>query len=51
MTEEICRQVRMLFPLSFIGQFHRPVGREGVKGMEEEIVILAHYEFLLSLGV
>ena len=41
--EKYRRQFRLLFPLSFIGQFIVPVGGEGMRG----IGILSRYKFHL----
>ena len=36
MAGENCHQIRLLFPLSFIGQFVHPERGDGIKGVEGE---------------
>ena len=47
MTEENCRQFRLLTWTSFIGEFVLKVGRKGMRKRElmSGIVILASYKF------
>ena len=47
MKGENCRQLRLLFPLSFIGQFVHPVAEEVMsKEVEWKGIFLARYGFL-----